>query len=87
MFVEICMQIHSLVFALISRQINKKKVCENNLLCTGNKVCCKISSSGGRLTPHPLRTVLTTADLLIKEIYENREKCYIRRKISAQCNV
>jgi len=38
MFVEICMQIHSLVFALISRQINKKKVCENNLLCTGNKV-------------------------------------------------
>jgi len=28
MFVEICMQIYSVVFAL-SRQINKQKVCEN----------------------------------------------------------
>jgi len=29
MFLEICMQIHSMVFALC-RQINKRKVCENN---------------------------------------------------------
>jgi len=29
MFAEICMQIHSVVFAL-SRQINKQKLCENN---------------------------------------------------------
>jgi len=29
MLLEICMQIHSLVFAL-SRQMNKQKVCENN---------------------------------------------------------
>ena len=29
MFLEICMQIYSMVFA-ISRQINKQKVCENN---------------------------------------------------------
>jgi len=29
MFLEICMQIHSVVFAL-RRQINKQKVCENN---------------------------------------------------------
>ena len=29
MFLEICMQIYSVVFAL-GRQINKQKVCENN---------------------------------------------------------
>jgi len=29
MFLEICMQIHSVVFAL-SRQINKQKICESN---------------------------------------------------------
>jgi len=29
MFLEICMQIYSVVFAL-SRQINKQKVCENH---------------------------------------------------------
>jgi len=29
MLLEICMQIHSVVFAL-SRQINKQKVCKNN---------------------------------------------------------
>jgi len=34
------MQIHSVKFAL-SRQINKQKVCENNLFCTGNKVFVK----------------------------------------------
>jgi len=39
MFLEICMQIHSVVFAL-SRQINKYKVKKYaktiNLLCAGN---------------------------------------------------
>jgi len=29
MFLEICMQIYAMVFA-ISRQINKQKVCENS---------------------------------------------------------
>jgi len=29
MFLEICMQIHSVVFA-VSRQINKQKECETN---------------------------------------------------------
>jgi len=29
MFLEICMQIHSVVFSL-SQQMNKQKVCENN---------------------------------------------------------
>jgi len=37
MFLEICMQIYSVVFAL-SRKINKQKVSENNLFCAGNKV-------------------------------------------------
>jgi len=35
MFLEICMQIHSVVFAL-SRQINKQKACKNNIFCAGN---------------------------------------------------
>jgi len=34
---EICMHIHSLVFAL-SRQINKQKCAKTILLCAGNKV-------------------------------------------------
>jgi len=41
MFFEICMQIHSVVFAL-SRQINKQKVRKKfELLCAGNKVFVK----------------------------------------------
>jgi len=36
-FLKICMQIHSVVFAL-SRQINKQKYAKtSNLLCEGNK--------------------------------------------------
>jgi len=46
MFLEICMRIHSVVFAL-SRQINKQKVCENNLLCKVNKVFVKYQAQGG----------------------------------------
>jgi len=37
MLLEIFMQIFSVLFAL-RRQINKQKVCENNLLCAGSKV-------------------------------------------------
>jgi len=43
------MQIHSVVFAQ-SRQINKQKVCENNLFCPDNKV---FLSSRGEVTPTP----------------------------------
>jgi len=53
MFLEICMQIHSVVFAL-RRQINKQNVCENNLLCASNNVFVKYQAQGGGLTPTPL---------------------------------
>ena len=46
MFLEICMKIYSVVFAL-SRQINKQKVYENNLLCAGNNVFVKYQAQGG----------------------------------------
>jgi len=59
MFVEICMHIHSVVFA-ISRQINKQKYAKTlNLLCAGNKVFVKYQvQGGGGLNPTPLRTPL-----------------------------
>jgi len=58
MFLEICMQIHSVVFPL-SRQINKQRAYESNLLCAGNKVFAKYQAQGGvNSTPHPLRTPL-----------------------------
>ena len=47
MFLEICMQINSVVFAL-SRQINKQNLCENNLLCAGNKVFVTYRTQGER---------------------------------------
>ena len=40
-----------MVFA-ISRQINKQKVCENSLLCAGNKVFVKCQAQGGGFTPN-----------------------------------
>jgi len=47
MFLEICMQIHSVVFAL-SRQINKQNVRENNhLICAGNKIFVKYQVQRG----------------------------------------
>jgi len=46
MFLEICIQIYSVVFAL-SRQINKQKVCENNHLCESNKIFVKYQAQGG----------------------------------------
>ena len=59
MFLEICMQIHSVVFALI-RQINKQKYAKMiNLLCTSNKVFVKYQARGEGFKPIPLRTPLT----------------------------
>jgi len=53
MFLEICMQIHSVVFAL-SRQINKQKYAQtSNLLCASNKVFGKYGSQGGVFNPNP----------------------------------
>ena len=52
LFLEMFMHIHSVVFAL-SRQINKQKICENNLsLLQRHKSFCKISSSTG-VIPKP----------------------------------
>jgi len=46
MFLEICMQICSVVFAL-SRQINKQKYAKTiNLLCEGNKVFENVKFNG-----------------------------------------
>jgi len=56
MFLEICMQIHSVVFA--SLQINKQKLCENNNPhCAGSKVFIKYQAQRG-LTPNPLAFAL-----------------------------
>jgi len=55
MFLEICMQIYSVVFAL-SRQINKQKHAKTiNLLCAGDKVFVKYQAQEGGvgLTPKP----------------------------------
>jgi len=47
MFLEICMQIHTLLFAL-SRQIYKQKYAKTiNLLCAGNKDFVKYQAQGG----------------------------------------
>jgi len=49
MFLEICMQIHTLLFAL-SRQINKQKYAKtSNHFCAGNKVFVKYQAKGGGL--------------------------------------
>jgi len=60
MFLEICMHIYSVVFAL-SRHINKQNVCENNSSpCKGNKVFVKYQAQGTGFNPKvpPLRTPL-----------------------------
>jgi len=64
MFLEICMQIYSMVFA-ISRQINKQKYAKTvNLLCAGNKVFVKSQAQGWGLTPKtPLRTPLCATNV------------------------
>ena len=63
MFLEICMQIHSVVFAL-RRQINKQKYTKTiNLLCADNKTFVTYQTQGG-LAP-PLRMPLDTRVVLI----------------------
>jgi len=59
MFLEICGQIHTLLFAL-SRQINKQKYAKTfNLICANIKVFVKYQAQGGLTpTPTPLRTPL-----------------------------
>jgi len=58
MFLEICMQIYSMVFAL-SRQINKQKYAKTvNLLCAGNELFVKYQAEGGVNPNPPLRTPL-----------------------------
>jgi len=47
MFLEICMQICSVVFTL-SRHINNQKACEKiNFICAGYKVFVKYQAQGG----------------------------------------
>jgi len=58
MFLEICMQIHSMAFAL-SRQINKQKYAKTiKLLGAGNELLVNYQAQGWLLTPTPLRTPL-----------------------------
>jgi len=59
MFLEICIQIHSVVFAL-SRQINKQKVCEKtiNLLCADNKVFVSCASRRLLVSESPRKQIL-----------------------------
>jgi len=53
MFLETCMQIHSVVFAL-SRHINKKKDAKtSNLLYAGNKDFVKYQAQGEEINPNP----------------------------------
>jgi len=47
MFLEICLHIHSVVFA-VSRQINEQNECEKlKIRCAGNKVFVKYQTQGG----------------------------------------
>jgi len=51
MFLEICVKIYSVVFAL-SRQINKEKYAKTvNLLCLSNNVFVKYQAQGGGVNP------------------------------------
>jgi len=52
MFLEICMQIHSVVFAW-SRENNKKKYAKTvNLLCAANKAFVKYQAQGAGFNPN-----------------------------------
>jgi len=58
MFLEICMQVHAVVFAL-SRQINKQKYAKTiNPLCAGNKVFVKYWAQGGGFNSNSLAYAL-----------------------------
>jgi len=61
-FLEICIQVYSVVFAL-RRQINKQKYVKTiNLLCEGNKVFVKYQAQGG-VNPNPLAHALAEYEL------------------------
>jgi len=58
MFLEICMQIYSVIFPL-SRQINWQKYAKTiDLFCESNKVFLKYQAQGGFNLNPPLRTPL-----------------------------
>jgi len=72
MFLEICIQILSALFAL-SRQIDKQKYAKTiNLLCAGNKVFVKYQAQAVGVQPQsPLAYALVSGD----------------KNISYQCNL
>jgi len=71
MVLEICIQNHSMVFAL-NWQINKQKYVKTiNLLCAGNKVFVKNQSQGGGFN-HPLAYALVATQHL----------CFVRNAIN-----
>jgi len=47
MFLQICMQIYSVVFAFCRQLTSKKYAKTINLLCAGNKVFVKYQAQGG----------------------------------------
>ena len=74
MFLEICMQIYSVVFSF-SRQINKQKVYENNWSpCEGNKIFVNMKLKGGVLTPKPPPSVRSWSGLWF---WEQAMFCYV----------
>jgi len=58
MFLEICMQIHSVVFAKVDKLTSKKYAKTINLLCAGYKVFVKYQGQGVFLTSPPLAYAL-----------------------------
>ena len=77
MYLESCIQIHSVVFAL-SRQINKQKICETiNFFCAGDKRFVKYQAQGGGLTQPPhlrthlLRTSITCCYLIPSTLHKH----------------
>jgi len=58
MFLENCMQIHSVVFALSLKLTSKKYAKTINPLCAGNKVFINYQAQGVIFNPNPLLTPL-----------------------------
>jgi len=69
MFLEVCMQIHTVVFA-VSRQINMQKYAKTiNLLCAGNKVFVKYQAQGGLTPTTPLAYALGWLSMISSEAF------------------
>jgi len=82
MFLDICLHIHSVVFA-ISRHINKQKYAKTlNLRCAGNKVFVKYQAQGEGFNPkHPLAYAFELTHILqcvIRYSYAFLYPCIIR---------